>query len=111
VVPKSIERSGSWPDVAHKPCAALASTTSAAALAVTKYRPDRAWERTLVLLCSLGVSRRSWAVPAGLRSRCLASALLPVDRGQELAAPIRSWLTSTADGTAGVPTSVTKEMA
>jgi pimeloyl-ACP methyl ester carboxylesterase len=39
------------------------------------------------------------------------SHLLPVDRGPELAAHIRSWLTSTSDGTADVPTSVTKEMA
>jgi pimeloyl-ACP methyl ester carboxylesterase len=44
-------------------------------LAVTEYRPDGPWGRTLVLLSSLGVSRRSWAVPAGLlgqSDRCLA---------------------------------------
>jgi 3-oxoadipate enol-lactonase len=44
-------------------------------LAVSEYRPDGPWGRTLVLLSSLGVSRRSWAVPAGLlgqSDRCLA---------------------------------------
>ena len=44
-------------------------------LAVSEYRPDGPWGRTLVLLSSLGVSRRSWAVPAALlgqSDRCLA---------------------------------------
>ncbi|HEY1968669.1 MAG TPA: alpha/beta fold hydrolase [Pseudonocardia sp.] len=44
-------------------------------LAVTEYRPDGPWDHTLVLLSSLGVSRRSWSVPGrllGRSYRCLA---------------------------------------
>jgi pimeloyl-ACP methyl ester carboxylesterase len=44
-------------------------------MAVTDYRPDGDWDRRIVALSSLGVSRRSWATtgPAlGRRHRCLA---------------------------------------
>jgi pimeloyl-ACP methyl ester carboxylesterase len=46
-----------------------------AGFAVTEYRPAGDWDRTVVLLSSLGVSRRSWAAVGpvlGERHRCLA---------------------------------------
>jgi len=47
----------------------------AAGLAVTEYRPAGAAERTIVMLSSMGVSRRSWSTVGqvlGQRHRCLA---------------------------------------
>src|SRR5271170_1081707 len=44
-------------------------------LAVTEYRPPAGGDRTIVLLSSMGVSRRSWATVGhalGMHHRCLA---------------------------------------
>jgi pimeloyl-ACP methyl ester carboxylesterase len=58
------------------PATGSAGTDSVVAgMAVTEYRPSGEWDRTVVALSSLGVSRRSWAVAGaalGQRHRCLA---------------------------------------
>jgi pimeloyl-ACP methyl ester carboxylesterase len=46
-----------------------------AGMAVTEYRPDGDWDRTIVALSSLGVSRRSWSTAGPVLARghrCLA---------------------------------------